>query len=96
MLEALIVLILQAVAGEPSAPPPQQHPQQQSAESAERQQSVENGENDDVVVCRDYPRIGSRIPRRLCMTERERREVRERQQEALRQFTRPGDICYHC
>ncbi|MGE0045743.1 MAG: hypothetical protein AB7J28_11540 [Hyphomonadaceae bacterium] len=85
MFEFLAILVFQAAAGQPSMQPSQQAP------AAQQEQSAQAPE--DRLICEMAPRVGSRIPQRICLSERDRRWLRERQQQALREGTRPIQAC---
>ncbi|MGE0046280.1 MAG: hypothetical protein AB7T08_11025 [Hyphomonadaceae bacterium] len=88
-MDLLFVALLQAAAGEPQpAPAPPATEQTQPSEPAAAETPAEDPDLDRV-VCRTEQVVGSRLGRRVCMTRRERLELRRQQQQRLNEGTRP-------
>jgi hypothetical protein len=84
MLDLLMIGLLQAAAGEPQTPAPAEAAPQAQAQPAAPEQAesaADQADDQDRVVCRRVPRIGTRFTDRVCTTRREdeRRRADDRQ-----------------
>ncbi|MGE0045747.1 MAG: hypothetical protein AB7J28_11560 [Hyphomonadaceae bacterium] len=92
MLDILVAALLAVAAGEPKPAATEQLPPAETADPAVRRSDARAAAREvalDEVTCRQTHQLGTRIPRRLCMTRREQIEIRTRQQAEMRRGTMP-------
>ena len=87
MIDLIFVALMQAAAGDPTTPPataaqtaPAQQTTQQTGAQADRH----------ALRCHREPIIGTRISRRVCLSDAERQQIENDSREQLQQMQRTG------
>lgn len=86
MFQFLFIALFQAASGSPDAGQPPPSPEQGQQQTTQAQQQA--GEDEERLICRREPVIGTRFTRRVCLTKDERdmleREARGLLEDAMR------------
>ena len=89
MIDLLFIALMQAAAGAPTTPAADQ-PQQQTQQQPQQVLTGTNRPDGQVLRCRREPVLGTRLTRRVCMTDQERQQIENDSREQLQHMQRTG------